>query len=257
MANTIKELRAVVAAYLQVNICDFTILVDEQNGTTIDLLLNAANNAKRHAQKLIDWQFEQELVYVTTDATGVGNWQSALRVSDDSAVVVKQPQTFYLLASDGTTEIPLYHHTKKHAATWSRERLEAANFVADRRYLSDDQISLSQLTRAPQYSDQYEIYILGYTFEMFPVPDEAKTIHIDALLWADDYTSNTDTDFFLDEGFDFMQWFCIVELNNRFRTFLPQQEGNLSPQVKERDAALLTLMEYNNFIVESGRQPTK
>lgn len=253
--STISKLRKVVAAYLQVPVGDLEVEIDELTHEKIDLLMNAANNAKRFAQNRFDWESELELVYVDTTTTGSGVWSSAKRYSDNADVKVKQPQTFYWEEESGgkTYFVPLYHHSKKHGAVQWKERLET-QALFDRRYLSDRDRGMYTIQQG--YNCGYEVYILGNRFEIQPLLTESKRIYLDAFLWFLDYTDDADTDtLFLEKGFEYMQWYCVVELNNRFQTFIPQQEGNLPPPVKARDQALEALVEYNNFIVESGRQP--
>lgn len=250
----ILKLRQLTAAYMQVPKSALYINVadEEDEPEVVDILLQAANNAKRFAQNNFDWNFEEVLVYGDA-ANGVGEWATAFQASDDAEVQVKQPQTFYI--QEDTVLVPLYHHTKKHGATRARERLEARNYIVDRRYLTDDDAFSSQLSLSNTYSEQYEIFLLGNGYEIHPKPSETKRIYMDAFLWSPDYTLDTDTDFFLEQGATYMQWATIVEVNHLFQTFIPQQEGNISPPTRARDEALTALVEYNNFIVESGRQP--
>ena len=253
--STISKLRKVVAAYLQVPAGDLSVEIDPNTHETVDLLITAANNAKRFAQNRFDWESELAFVYVDTDAVGAGVWSSANRVANDDEVKVKQPQTFYLKQSDTDYYVPLYHHTKKHGAVQAKEWLDATP-ISGRRYLSD--AVPSRYARRNRYSDLQEVYILGSGFELQPPTTVVTRVYMDAYLWFPDYTDDADTDeLFLEKGFEFMQWATIVELNHHFQTFIPQQEGNLPPPVKARDTALEGLVEYNNFIVESGRQPSK
>lgn len=253
---TVGDLRKRVAAYLQVQTEDLTRTVSTGPDVTVDMLMVAANNAKKAVQNQFDWHTEKALCYTTTDANGAGSWDTMSLASDDSSVNVKQPITFYVEAESNVL-VPLYHHTRKHGDTWARERLDALRYVADRRYLRDDEFLIHQYSISRTYAENYQIYLLGNSFEMSPQPTTAKTIYCSAHLWFDDYTDDADTDWFLDKGQEYMQWACVVELNHIFQTYVPRSEGSLSPPTKARDEALSKLVEYNNFQVESGRHPKR
>lgn len=250
----LRELRNLVAAYLQVDIENFSPIVDQAEGTTVDIFMPAANNAKRYAQNRFDWNFEEAQVYVET-VQGKGTWHKAMLASDDTEVTVKQPQTFYYANADNQL-VPLYHHSKKHQAVRTKERLYSDNYLLDRRYPDDQEAHYGQAINKPHYANTYEVYVHGQVFQLQPVPEDNPRIYMDAHLYLDDYTSYEDTDeLFLEKGVEYMQWATIVEMNHIFQTFIPQQEGNISPPTRMRDNALEALLEWNSFIVESGRQP--
>lgn len=61
------------------------------------------------------------------------------------------------------------------------------------------------------------------------------------------------TDFFLQYGFEYMQWATIVEVNHLVQTFVPRQEGSLAPPEKLRDLAFANFMTWDSYMRESGR----
>lgn len=65
-------------------------------------------------------------------------------------------------------------------------------------------------------------------------------------------TGTTSTDWFLKHGFEYMQWATIVEVNHLLQTFVPRQEGSLSPPEKLRDRAFEALRELDAWISEGG-----
>lgn len=242
----VGSLKKVIAAYLQVPVADTVI-------EGIDLALLALNNARKVAEQIHDWNCEQVMVY--GDATnGVGTWSTMALVENDEDVNLKQPETFY--SNEGNDVlVPLFHHSRKLGAVRAKERIKA-QFVEGSifRYRGDDGLFRS-FTIGTSYNLSYEIFLHGGAYEIAPAPTGVKRIHVDGYMWLPDYTEDTDTDFFTDHGSMYLQWAGIVELNNLFQVFIPQQEGSLPPPVKMRDDALATLIEHDNFIVESGRQP--
>lgn len=252
--NTIGHLRNLCAAYIQVDKSKFKVLVDEEEGETVDIFLAAANNAVRYCQNMFEWEFQKKFVQLTGTS-----WKHGVDMQGEIHKI-HQPLTFYVSSQDQLGRyVPLYHHTKIHGAISAKERLEAWDYVSDRRYLSDDAISYLHLITNPNYSHQYEVYLQGFEFELVPIPrDNIVEVFLDGEVAHPEYILDTDggeSDIFLTEGFEFMQWQCIIELNKLFQTFIPQQEGNLSPPMRARDSALESLVEYNNFVLQTGRQP--
>lgn len=239
----VGEIKAAAAAYLQVSVEDFVI-----NG--VDLGLIALNSAKKSAERFHDWNCE----YVLGDTTVSGGQGSWLNVDVNStSVKLKQPETFYLKV-DGNY-IPLYHHSKKHGAVQAKERLRGLQMDQEYRWSGDVTYVSSRFQTNGRVYDRYEVYVQNTNFTVEPTPSEDITISIDGYQWLDDYTSDSDEDFFTEHGQDYLMWAVIVDINYRVQAFVPQQEGNLSPPDRMRDDALASLKEYDAFIVENGRQP--
>lgn len=244
----VGTLKKVIAAYLQVPVADTVI-------EGVDLALLALNNARKAAEQIHDWNCEQVMVY--GDATdGVGSWMNMLSVEDDEAVTLKQPETFYLNEGDGVL-VPLYHYGRKSGAVRAKER-NAANPLSDGRWrYRDDTGAIRPYTLRTDRNAPYGVYVHGGGFELAPTPEGTTRIHTDGFRWLPDYTEDTDTDFFIQNSMSYMQWSGVVELNNLFQVYIPQQEGSLPPPVRARDDALTALIEYDKYIVESGRQPRR
>lgn len=240
----IGELKETVAAYVQKPLAELTI-------GGVDLVLKALNNAKKKAERLHDWNCEEATV-VGTATAGVGSWQNLPLLSGGDPIKVKQPVTFFL-STEGNL-LPLFHHTKTLGAIRVKERIQRLMTDFDTRYGRDDEPTYRLVTnfnnRAP-----YQVYVHGAQYQMYPVPTEDKTIVIDVDRWLPDYTSDDDEDFFTEHGADYLMYAAIVEINMLTQTFVPQTEGNLAPPEKARDEAYAGLVEYDNFLVQRGRQP--
>lgn len=244
----VGTLKKVIAAYLQIPVEDTVV-------QGVDLALLALNNARRLAEQLHDWNCEEVMVY--GDATdGVGIWSTMLNVEDDEEVQIKVPVTFY--SNEGNDVlVPLYHHSRKGGAAKAKERIDRQHFTSSNwRYRSDEGI-FRTYTIGNSFSYKFEVFLHGGGYELAPTPTGTNRIHVDGYKWLADYTEDTDEDFFTIHGSMFLQWAGIVELNNLFQVFVPQQEGTLPPPVKMRDDAFMTLKEYDSFIVETGRMPGK
>lgn len=61
-----------------------------------------------------------------------------------------------------------------------------------------------------------------------------------------------DPDFLLTYGAPYMMWQTIIEMNYLFTTFVPRQEGNLSPPEKMRDQAWNDLLTWDAYLIDSA-----
>ncbi len=62
----------------------------------------------------------------------------------------------------------------------------------------------------------------------------------------------SNTDWFLQRGFEYMQWACIVEVNHLLQTFVNRQEGSLSPPERLRERAYEALKVLDMEAAEGG-----
>lgn len=62
---------------------------------------------------------------------------------------------------------------------------------------------------------------------------------------------STQTDFLLQQGFDYMQWATLVECNYWAKLFVPRQEGALAPPEKERDRCLDELLRWDTEMLDA------
>ncbi len=83
------------------------------------------------------------------------------------------------------------------------------------------------------------------------------TLYIEGVGWLEDYTDEqladvtvAAQDFIVDVGFDWLMWSCIIDLNYRFQTFVPRQEGNVGSPQAMRDAAWLDLVRWDSYLVD-------
>lgn len=71
-------------------------------------------------------------------------------------------------------------------------------------------------------------------------------------LTSDNYLDTAPSNFFLDYGFSWLQWYCIVDLNYIFKTFVPRTEGNLVSPEAARENAWQKLVLFDNYRVDSN-----
>jgi hypothetical protein len=90
------------------------------------------------------------------------------------------------------------------------------------------------------------LIIRGDNIFLYPTQTQAGTLatNIEGYGWLNDYTeamltneSAAPQDFLIENGFDFLQWSIIIELNYRFQTFVNRQEGNVgTPSALKQEA---------------------
>ncbi len=79
--------------------------------------------------------------------------------------------------------------------------------------------------------------IQGTTLALNPIHSTTQHTVLFGIRWMDTYTSDSDTDFIIQDGFDFMMWQAILELNKIVKEFVPRTEGSLPEPTRSRDEA--------------------
>jgi hypothetical protein len=103
------------------------------------------------------------------------------------------------------------------------------------RYPSDAQI-LTSVGRATLIQRRRQVFI--YPPYVAAVPCPPISIQIEGLGFLNDWTEDDlgdtppDPNWFVENGFDWMKWKLIYELNPLFSTFVPRQEGNIANDPK-------------------------
>lgn len=59
------------------------------------------------------------------------------------------------------------------------------------------------------------------------------------------------TNWFTETAHEYLMWAAVVELNHKFKSFVPRQDGYLNPPEKLRDEALSALLLWDDFVVEN------
>lgn len=63
------------------------------------------------------------------------------------------------------------------------------------------------------------------------------------------------TDWFIEAAHEFLLWSVVVDLNYRFKTFVPRQDGNLSPPEKLRDQAMEAVLLWDDWSMQGAAIP--
>lgn len=89
--------------------------------------------------------------------------------------------------------------------------------------IDDDRVIYSAST-----DESYRVAeIVKDTLFLHPAPTADVSLQLTGWKWCDLITDVTDTNFFLDYGFDWLMWQTVIELNYITKQFVGRQEGNL------------------------------
>jgi len=99
----------------------------------------------------------------------------------------------------------------------------------------------------PCSESAFKALIEGKTLRLNVKNDQNIPVEISGYRWLPDYTNDNDTDFLLQDGFAFMQWQTILELNYIVQIYVNRNEGSLPPPEKARNEAWNSLMVNDAF----------
>lgn len=161
------------------------------------------------------------------------------------AVSRQRPDGTYIPLDFARADIPI-----------ERDRTElefSDNLFPYLRYPSDAQINArgtnSSIIQRGGNLSIYPRYTQGVTTPF--------NVRLEAFGWLKELTASNLSDtspsnFFLDYGFTWLQWYVIVETNYLFKTFVSRTEGNLASPEQARDIAWQKLALYDSYRVDSN-----
>jgi len=79
--------------------------------------------------------------------------------------------------------------------------------------------------------------------------------HFFPIVTASGTTNEKYSDWFIDQAVDYLKWHAIVSLNFKYNTYLARSETFQAPPEKARDSAKQSVIEWDSFMWEQGRQP--
>ena len=235
MATTSATLKATVCAFLNRKAAAFVV-------DTVDLALQACNNARLYAERMIDFELSavQATVAVTSPAVG-GSLADAKLYGTSTAVSIKKVITAYVtLASDlSQSPVPIKLMSRK---SWERR-------------LGRDVERTIQLqdTSRIQVTSASPLVVVQSGSMLYATPLDATTlgstysIHFSGLKWLPAYSAGTETDFLLDNCFDWMMYKCISELN-----FFLKEDERVSITEAVLEKHWNAVIKWNNELVAAN-----
>ena len=142
--------------------------------------------------------------------------------------------------AENTGDRPLYIRSRQAIVTSSRRQLDLEEADPYLRYPDDD------------VTETRPVYLVtdGDKFRIMPEYD--NVVILEGNKWMTPYTADTDSDFLLQNGFDFMMWQTVIEMNHLTQTFVPRQEGSLSPPERLRNESWAALVAHDDYRFEGG-----
>ena len=244
--STIGELKTAVKRHLTSNMDLADLFQGEADAgdvtTQLDgAILTAANNARVWAERRHDfsanWLTAKASLtpgsFVSLDTSFVDNADGV------TSVKMRTLENVFITADNGSNN-PLHVTTRKDMA-WAKMK-QRDKGVWDR-YPGDEGDYLTSRATA---------VVAGRKLWIEPEMSDTETVYVEGYKWMDAYTDNADTDFLLVEGFDFMMWAAVVEVNHMILKFVPRQEGTLAAPVRLRDEAWDGLILNDSHSVEGN-----
>lgn len=240
MANTSDFLKVTVAGFMQ---RDPTVFQRTVGATSVDLLLQAANNARLYAERKIDFELSKVDVDVPGMTTGNGgNLMNAVLHSDGvTPARVKKIITPFLPASDGT-QYPVEF--------WDRKKWDDRVRARYEKQQPTDPSMLVRLTTAP-----FVVIQAGNT--IYVAPNDASqftttfTLYLNVVRWLPPYLDGTENDFLLDNCFDWMMFYCISQLN-----FYLKEDERVAISEKMLEDTWDSMVKWNTELIMSSVDTT-
>jgi hypothetical protein len=227
-----------VIDYLQVDVAGasspFAEDVADIKEVSRRLGLRAVNNARLWAERQHDFELTIRTVRGTILPGGALMWAGELEdlYDEEEMVRLKGIRDVYLIGDETMRPIKVMRRN-----VLAQELREQLYFDHDRSKVAV--VSGARLFLHPQVLDD----------------GEAVEVALEGPAWMESYEGDEDTDFLIEHGYDFMMWQTVIELNHLIKQFVPRQEGNLPPPTAQRDAAWMSLVQWDEFMIDGGSQP--
>lgn len=236
-----------------------TVVVAGQDDFTengVDFFLIAANNARKSAELLHNFEFarvtalldivgENGALLDTATITSYDPIAAVTTIREVIAVTRQRPDGTWIPMDFCRSDIPIERDR------WELEMSD--NMFPYLRYPSDALINARGTTASVIQRGRW-IFIYPYYANMAPYEYE---LMFEGYGWLADYTAAGDLDdapqdFFMAYGAAYMQWAIICELNMIFQRFVQRLEGSVAPPEKQRDAEFQKLLVWDSYMIDSN-----
>lgn len=246
MANTVNMLKLAIAGFMQ---RDPGVFVRGEQPNTVDLLLQACNNARLYAERRIDFELSKcDVTIADVSLTNGGSLEDAVLKDSNpaEAVRVKKIITPYLPLADAGDVYPVDLISRK---SWDENVKRRFSLASPK-----DRIDLATFTTAPfvLVQDGNLIFVTPADTSQF---DSTFTVSANVVRWLDAYvqgdvnmTAQSDqNDFLLDNCFDWMLFYGITQLN--FYLKEDQRVQLSSSMLKDTWDSMVT---WNNELIKAS-----
>lgn len=247
---TIGQIKEVIAANLHK---DTTSFVKGSGATEINLLHLALNNARKVAERFHDFSICRKRGHFSYSGSAI-DWRSPTWFSGTGTA---RKIKFWYERVSGTTSDGAYGGIDRTLKVLTQEQLaklfarkdyEAAPLETNQRYLAEFDPAYGT---DPLLGQNY-IIIEGHNFYIHPSTTTTRTVIVDGFYWWPDWSLDADTDWWTDNGTEYLILQATIEVNRLSQTFVGNVEGNLPPPVKEAQRALGELVQLDKDSTEGS-----
>lgn len=240
---TIGQLKATIAGYLGESVSEYS---KGSGATAVDLLLVALNNARKKAERLHDFNAALVYAYLSIPAGSEVALSDAALVSNDATVSIRAVKQYYMYLNSIARPVRSIPKSLLSKLQKQYEYREPYPDPLANRYLSDND--------EPFFSiGQPYVVTNGTSISFHPAQTNALVIRMDAYKWFDDYTADSNTDWFTIHAADYLMWQGIVEANHLTESFAYRQDGNLPPPEKHAERCLQEIIFNDSMEHETAR----
>lgn len=247
---TIGQIKEVIAANLHK---DTTSFVKGSGATQINLLHLALNNARKVAERFHDFSICRKRGHFSYSGSAI-DWRSPAWFSGSGTA---RKIKFWYERVSGTTSDGAYGGIDRTlkvltqdqlAKLFARKDYEAAPLETNQRYLAEFDPAYGT---DPLLGQNY-IIVEGHNFYIHPSTTTTRTVIVDGFYWWPDWSLDADTDWWTDNGTEYLILQATIEVNRLSQTFVGNVEGNLPPPVKEAQRALGELVQLDKDSIEGS-----
>jgi hypothetical protein len=256
--KTFEELKTQVKRYLTSN-TNLVNVVPGQAGDVETLManidaaiLNAANSARRQAEMRHD--FAVSIMTGSVPITGGTDIDLDAIPTDDEDVVLsfKTLNGVWIDSGDGTNyPIKVISRQTKMVQLFKQQDLDTGSYqggytaVVTGRRLQIEGLAtgtvLNLVIVGSVWMDDFYEEVVGVEADPEADPPVEAVEAVEPVYhW------------FLERGFEYLQWAVICDINYMLLKFVPRQEGTLAPPEKSRDLALDALITNDSYSLEGG-----
>lgn len=229
----------------------------------VDLFLVAANNARKSAEKKHDFEYSRCTATLSIDGVNGGDLNDAV-IAPAGFTGVRQILAVSTQRTNGVF-VPVPFVSANVAIEHDRTEIELAkDYWPVERYPSDASF-LYMVGEANIVQRGHMIYRFPRVSTVTPDQINPLPLYLECYGWLRDYVeadlqkNDTDPapDFLVDNGFDYLQWTIIIELNYKFHTFVPRQEGNVGSPERLQQQAWQDLTSWDTYLIDPNSTRTR
>ncbi len=228
----VGQIKTLVAEYLEKDPVTF---VKGTGANQVDMLLTALNNARRNAERLFNYSHLTVYAGLTLPTAGA-QLANAFLVEDDSVIKVKEVLDWYINADGHDVPVKVMSRRLQTTLMLQHSYNRVLPLDSNFRYRDDEDLVTNQGLPKLMYLVKNGNYIT-----MHPVNATTLNLRMNVSRWADDYTADSDEDWFCSYGSDYLMWQAIIEVNHLTGSFIAQRDGAIPPPVRLAAEALSSM----------------